>query len=208
MATISQIKQQQRRKDRYSIYLEDKYAFSLSEEQLMNAGLASGQTLTAADQAKLIELSDLGKAIDRIYNLLSFRPRSNKEVKDYLRRKDYDDDTAQAVVEYFESKRLLDDAAFAQAWAEDRQRFSHRSQRQLRSKLMAKGIDSESIATALAKLPDDSDRQSLTELIRSRNLLSRYPDKQKLTAHLVGKGFSYSSVKALLGDIASGEIEL
>lgn len=205
MPSVTDIKTQQRRQDRVSIYLDGKYAFSLSAPQLMDSGLSIGSSLTTSEVARLLALSDLGKAIDRVYNLLSYRERSQKEIYDYLLKQRYDEDTIAAVVEHFAARNLLDDKHFASAWVEDRQRLAHHSHRRLQAELRAKGVDSDTISQALAGLPPDSEADALKRLISQRRLRQRYPDRQKLTAYLSGKGFGYDLIKTVLADMAASE---
>ena len=43
---ITSIKQQVKRADRYSIYVDDKYSFSLSEQELLSIKIKVGQEVT------------------------------------------------------------------------------------------------------------------------------------------------------------------
>src|SRR5947209_15231393 len=84
---ITAIKQQQKRVDRYSIFVEGKYAFSLSEAALLEAKLASGQELSPEQVTEFKKLS----ADDKIYNqalrYVALRLRTEWEIKTYLERK-------------------------------------------------------------------------------------------------------------------------
>jgi regulatory protein len=198
MAVVSAIQQQQKRQNRYSIYIDDEYRFSLSEEQLLQSKLTVRQELTTHRIAELVALSDLGKAIDRVYNLLSYRDRSVKEVRDYLKRKDYDDSTIEQIINYLVERSLLDDNRFATTWVQERRNFGLRSRTQLQAELRQKGIASDIIAAVVAALDTPDETATVVELIQSRKLINRYPDKQKLTRYLAGKGFQYGVIKDAL----------
>ncbi|MBI3624310.1 hypothetical protein HY218_01620, partial [Candidatus Saccharibacteria bacterium] len=46
---ITSIRQQTKRADRYSIFVDGKYAFSLSEGELITSGVHTGQELTKVE---------------------------------------------------------------------------------------------------------------------------------------------------------------
>ncbi len=84
---ITSIKQQVKRTDRYSIFVDEKYTFSLSEAALLESKLVNGQELSEEQVGKYKQLS----ADDKLYNLtlryVAMRPRTNWEIKTYLERK-------------------------------------------------------------------------------------------------------------------------
>jgi len=202
MPTVTKIAQQQRRKDRYSIYIDGAYQLSLSELELIDAGLRSGDTVTAEQLTGLQAASVFGKALDRAYAYIALRPRSRQEVITYFRRKDYDDELAQQVVGELERRQLIDDAAFAATWVEERLQFNPRSHRQLKAELIQKGLAAETIDEVLSAVDADTEVEAACNLITTKRLLSRYDDQRKLMQYLAGRGFRYDTIKAALGRLA------
>lgn len=196
--TITKITQQRRRKDRYSIYIDNTYRLSLSELQLADAGLRSGDSITEVQVAELQAASEFGKALDQVYGYLSYRNRSRQEILTYLRRKGYDDEFIQHLALELEGRQLVDDAQFAADWVEMRQELNPRSRRQLQAELRQKGIDSVTVEAALEPLDAAAETVTLITLITQKQLLRRYPERQKLTSHLAGKGFGFDAIRAAL----------
>src|SRR4051812_30584175 len=85
---ISSIKQQVKRADRYSIFVDGKYAFSLSESALLESKIASGQELSKEQVAEFKKLSADDKLYNRTLRYVAMRPRSRWEVEQYLWRKE------------------------------------------------------------------------------------------------------------------------
>ena len=88
MSKVTRISVQKKNKNRYNIFLqeegEERYAFSVEEETLIEAGLRKGQILDR-DMIKSLERKDLlHKSYNRAINYLSYRMRSIKEIADYL----------------------------------------------------------------------------------------------------------------------------
>lgn len=206
MATITALKQQVGRQDRYSLFLDGKYAFSLSEQQLAVSGLRIGSEVSTADLDKWKDTSLRGKALDRVYGYLSFRDRSVHEVRDYLRRKEYDAGLIDAVVDELTANKILDDERFTRAWVADRQEVQGHGRRRLQQELRQKGIDRELADRVLSELDEEDELQVLVQLIEARQLRRRYPDDQKLMAYLARRGYSYGLIKqALVADSESAE---
>lgn len=189
---ITAIKQQVKRQDRYSIFVDDAFAFSLSEAGLIESGLHSGQELTGAELTGLKQKAGLDKAFGQALRYVALRPRSEWEVATYLQRKGIDAGAAQAIIAKLQNVQLVDDAAFARAWIANRRLLKNSSKQRLLLELKTKRVPDAVIAEALAEDAGD-DRTALRELIAKKR--RRYPDQQKLMQYLARQGFSYDHIK-------------
>lgn len=205
MPRITNITAQQRRKDRCSLYIDGSFRLSLSQAQLLDAGLRVGDALSEPQIEELLAASEFGKALDQTYSYLSYRARSKHEVITYLRRKDYDDELSAQVVAELEQRRLIDDQRFATQWIEERNLLSPRSRYQLRGELREKGLAAEIIQAALEGVDQTAETASVVSLITNKHLLQRYGDQRKLIHHLAGKGFPIDTIKAALEQLANNE---
>ena len=224
---ITKIQQQVKRPDRYSIYIDEKYVFSLHEYQLASSGLRIGKELTKNEVEEFAYESQFGKAYERSLNYVMIRPRSEKEIKDYLIRtymypkpKSYlikktgervfkkvevDKVKTQELIERVMSrltdKGYINDEAFTKAWIQSRQMHKKPSKRKLEQELYAKGIDSKIIATLLQN-ENISEKDNLQQLIEKKRKLARYQDDQKLIHYLLRQGFNYEDIKMVLDETA------
>lgn len=197
MATVTAIRQQTKNLDRFSIFLDGKYAFSLSARQLTENGLASGQELSGDEIEAYEGRSQAGKALQSAYRLLSYRSRSIKELSQRLERKGYDQATIDQVVERLKELGLLDDDDFASSWlAQPKSR--QRSLRRLNQELRAKGVDKEAVEQNLAELPQDHERDAIRALIIKRRNKNTPVTKEQLLGYLVRQGFRLSLVLDVL----------
>ena len=194
---ISDIKQQVKRQGRYSIYIDGKYSFSLSENELLNIGLRINQEFSEAELEKLKKTAVADKAMMRAYDQLSRRPRSIWEMQDYLRRKDYDDQLITDIVNRLKEQDYLNDKKFAEAWISNRRLLKRTSKRRLFQELKQKRVDEHTINDVLEE--DETDESEvLRELIAKKRTQSRYQDQEKLIAYLARQGFNYGDIKAAL----------
>lgn len=194
---ITAIRQQQKRADRYSVFVDEKYAFSLSESGLIEARLASGQELSPAELDELKKTAGVDKAYGLALRYVAMRPRSEWELQDYFRRKQIDQDAAGQIIQRLRGVGLVDDMAFARAWVSNRRLLKNVSKRRLKLELQQKRVPPEVIDHVLAEDETD-DRQSLRELIEKKR--SRYPDKQKFMQYLARQGFGYDDIKSTLAE--------
>jgi regulatory protein len=192
---ITSIKQQAKRTDRYSIYVDGKYAFSLSESGLLDSGLASGQELDDGQLKQLKKAAGLDKAYYNSLRYVLMRPRSEWEVEAYLKRKEVDKDSAAEVIRRLKNLNMLSDLDFARSWVANRRTLKSVSKRRLRLELMQKRVPEDVINEVLTS--DETDeRQVLRELIEKKR--RRYPDEQKLIRYLASQGFNYDDIKSTL----------
>ncbi len=191
---ITNIKQQVKRPDRYSIFIDSKYAFSLSEAGLLDMGLATGQEYTPKQLDDLQSSARFDKLYDRALNYISIRRRSEWEVEQYLKRKEATPSEIGEVAQKLSRNEWLNDELFAQAWVENRRLLKRTSKRRLSQELRAKRVSDEIIKKVLDN--DEADEiMILRESIGRKRQQTRYKDDTKLIQYLVRQGFNYGDIK-------------
>jgi regulatory protein len=194
---ITNIKQQVKRADRYSIFVDGAYAFSLSESALLELGLASGQELDPSRLKDLQKAAGSDKAYGNALRYAVLRPRSEWEIVTYLNRKGVEEPVAAVIRERLSRLGLVDDAAFARAWVANRRLLKNTSKRRLKMELKLKHVPEAIIAAALAE-DTVSEQDSLRQLIAKKQ--ARYPDRMKFMQYLARQGFGYDDIKTALGE--------
>ncbi len=197
---ITAIKQQVKQPNRYSVFVDGTYAFSLSETTLLESHIASGQELDAAQLAAFKKLSISDKAYGRALQYVAMRPRSEWEVRFYLKRKDVDESEAAVIIGRLQRLNLLSDLAFARAWVSNRRLLKSTSKRRLVQELRQKHVGESIIEQVLAE--DNTDeRQVLRDLVARKQQQPRYKtDELKLMQYLARQGYSYDDIKSILGE--------
>jgi len=197
---ITALRFQKRNQDRVNVYIDDRFAFGLAAIEA--AHLHVGQVLSDADIARLQERDEVEKAYERALNFLSYRPRSEAEVRRNLRRKGLDDEVVEAVVDRLVRAGLLDDEAFARYWVENRLQFNPRGIRGLRYELRKKGVPDEIIADVLAELDEEAAARTVAEsAIRRFASLPPVEFRRRLGAYLARRGFAYAVIQPLIEEI-------
>lgn len=194
---ITKISAQVKRPDRFSIFVDEKYSFSLSANQLLEQKLASGDELTEAELKRLKKLSDDDKIYAAALNYIAIRQRSRWEIETYLSRKKADQQLSTQIIEKLENLKLVNDEAFAKAWIENRKLLNPRSYRKLVAELKAKHVPDE-IITKVLKKDTEEEREILKMLIAKKRQQTKYKDDLKLAQFLARQGFNYDDIKSLL----------
>lgn len=189
---ITNIKQQVKRADRYSVFVDGVYAFSLSESALLEYGLASGQEFDQSKFDALKKAAGTDKAYGNALRYVALRPRSEWELQTYLGRKGVEEPDAAVIIKKLANVGLLDDAAFARAWVAHRRQLKNTSKRRLKMELNAKHVAEDIIAQALAE-DTVTEQESLRQLIDKKR--ARYPDRVKFMQYLARQGFGYDDIK-------------
>ena len=191
--TITALKVQKRNPRRVNVFLDDRYAFGLAAIEA--ARLRHGQVLSDEDIQRLKERDSFEKAHDRALHFLSFRPRSEAEVRRYLQGKAVSPAIEEEVIERLVRAKLVDDEEFARYWVENRRSFKPRGRRMLRAELRQKGLSDEIIGLSLMDLDEEAGAYQVA-LRRGRRLahLDQVSFRQKLGAHLLRRGFNYEVV--------------
>lgn len=194
---VTNIKQQIKNQERYSIYVDGKFSFGLGELGLMNSGLQVGKQLSPRELNQLKDSARDDKAYGQVLNLITRRPRSEWEVRDYLKRKEYDPELINRLVQRLYGGQWLNDLEFARRWVENRRLLKNSSQRRLQQELKAKRVSDDVIRQALEE--DEADeKQVLADLVVRKRKQTRYRDDQKLMAYLMRQGYNYGDVKDAL----------
>lgn len=215
---VTALKQQIKNPERVSVFVDEKYSFSLTLNELLSEKLKVGIDLAAGDIARLKKLSSDGKLKFRALNWATLRPRSSRELRDYLRRVtrkkptfrpqpgqparkppepiEVSVDLAESIVSDFENRGYVDDRRFAGWWVE-RRTSQKKSQMVLRQELGLKGISREIQAEVLGK-GDNTALRILLDKIGSRPKYAA--DRDKLIRYCMSKGFRYSEVVEALAE--------
>lgn len=195
---VTKITTQQRDTNRVNVFVDSQYALSLTLDQLLAEKLKIGAVLAESDLKKLTKLSLDGKLRARALEWVLLRPRSAKELRTYLIKKQADASLMQAIMDEFARKGYQDDESFARWWVDNRVR-KNKSNIAIQSELLQKGIARGVIDAVLSQSGTQKDRLRL--LVAQKRHVPKYQsDSLKFKKYLLGKGFSYSDIDEVLGE--------
>lgn len=194
---ITKITQQLKRADRYSVFVDDKYSFSLSEAALLDSKIHSGQELTRDQVGEFKKLSADDKLYNQTLRYVAMRPRTQWEIETYLARKGGSPALTEQIVNKLTNIDLLNDEKFARAFVADRRLLRPTSRRKLIAELKKKHVPNEYIEQAVGSEKED-ERSALGDIIMRKRRQTKYQDDLKLMQYLARQGFSYDDIKSVL----------
>jgi len=191
---ITALQPQQRQRDRISVFLDGEFAFGLPDTEA--ARLRVGQELSDETIAALRAVEAVTRAFDSAVRLLARRPYSAAEIRRSLSSKEIAPGVIDEALARLEALGYIDDAAFAQYWVENRERFRPRGARALRYELRQKGIADALISRALDGF-DGAESAYAAAQDQARRLrgLDRRTFRTRLSGFLVRRGFEYETVR-------------
>lgn len=204
MPRITKIEPQKKNPKRRSIFLDGEFAFGLDEEVLYKYGLKIGEELDQKKIDQVLESEVKKESKDAALKFLSYRMRSEKEVRDKLKKKEFARDIIDEVIGDLKRVNLLDDYEFASAWIRDRISNKPRGKTLLKQELWKKGIKEEIIEKVLKEYFEDEDEELnlAKKLLEKRKKRYENLDKnvanRRMMSFLLRRGFSYEIVKQVL----------
>lgn len=196
---VTALKKQKRRQGRISLFLDGQFFCGLDEKIVWDLDLKKGQGVNERKLKQILVREELSKAKNYSLNLLTYRPRSIKEIKDKLSKKEYPEVIIELVIEELKSLNFLDDLQFAELWTKSRLLGKPVGKRRLEQELYRKGI-AEDIITKVSASAYASEKEAALALelakkwVKKNRTLSSQTAQRRLYGYLGRRGFSFENI--------------
>ncbi|MRH44655.1 recombination regulator RecX [Aquibacillus halophilus] len=209
MAVISRITTQKKNKHRYNIFLKngqsEDYGFSVDEDILIQFHLRKGLELDKETTEQLLKKDSIHKTYSLTINFLSYRMRSTKEIREYLIKKEVEQEQIEVVIKRLLSEGLLNDKEFAEALVRTRVQTTSKGPMLVKKELIDKGILMTVADEALSFYTYEDQFEKATKWlekkIRSSGKKSFRQQVQSIQQTLMQKGFTQDIIKDVLANI-------
>jgi regulatory protein len=211
---ITSVEPQKNNPRRFNIFLDGQFAFGADEDLIVERRLVVGKEIAAEDMEKILSEAEVGKLVEKVYGLLNIRYRSEREIRDYLKRlsfkrkiKEQDELSevvVEALIEKLKKRDLINDLRFAKEWVEARRRSKKKGINALKSELFQKGIYREVVEEVLSNEAESGldeislAKEALEKKLRVWKNLPQPEFKQKAIQFLMRKGFNYDIAKQVI----------
>lgn len=200
MKKITALRLQKKNPQRVNVYLDGEFAFGLA--RIAAAWLKVGDTLSEEKIVRLQAEDARERAYQQAMLFLSYRPRSEKEIRQNLLKHDFSEEVVETTLEKLRASGLANDNEFARVWVENRSAFRPRSRRALTMELRQKGLDDDTVQAAVA----DVDENALAyESARKRATRLKGLEwggfRKKLSDYLARRGFPYPVIASVVVQI-------
>lgn len=202
---ITSCERNKKNKDRYSVYIDNSYAFSISEEDYISLGLYEKKEITEEEIDYIKNTVNFRAAKSDGIRYLTAKLRTAKEVELKLSGLGYDSSAAQKAVGELCALGYINNKLYVQKYVFDRSKLKPISKRMLKFELLGKGIAEHDIDEVLDSW--DVDESVVAEgLVKKK--FGKYDMKedktlQKIYNFLRHRGFSGELVEEVIGKIKS-----
>lgn len=187
----------EKKKRLYLLETNTQQSCYITEDTIVHFFLSKGKDITEQEFNTIQHFAQLSYGKNLALYHLSFKPRTKKEVADYLRSHEIDESTIPKILAELEEASWLNDQAYVEQFLQQNQASGDKGPLVLQQKLTQKGIHKNDLAAPL----ENQDFDQLAQRV-AQKLLKKYQGKlplkalkDKITHHLMTKGFSYNQAK-------------
>ncbi len=204
MPEITAITPQKKDKARCNIEIDGRFYCGMKLVTVMQNRLKTGMSVSLEALARMQLESEKETAMDKALTHITATMKTEREIREYLKKKGYLEDVSDYVVERMKSYGFLDDAVYAQAYAESASK--RKGSRLIAQELKRKGIDDTIIGDVTSNMGDEKEsaKKVLEKYLRGKDVSDR-KTVQKAYAHLISKGYSYDTARAAIENLLHDE---
>ncbi|TFE01241.1 recombination regulator RecX [Jeotgalibacillus sp. R-1-5s-1] len=205
MPVITKITRQKRNEERYNIFLDGVYAFSVDEAVLVQYQLQKNKELTDFDIGEIEYEDEVRKGFNKALVYLSYRMRSEKEIEDHLKEQEMGDAAISETLHKLRHYGYVNDQSFAQAYYNTQINTTDKGPIQIKNGLREKGVSNDIIESIISETPEEewNDRAIgiMEKVVKKNQKLSPLQIKKKTQDTLSRKGYSGQTVAFVLANL-------
>ena len=207
MDIITKIEQQKKNNHRYSIFLNEEYSFSVSEDTLVKLRLRKGMGIDKEQLDYILRQEEINSCKAFGIKLLSHKARNEYEIKDKMLKKGFNEETISEAIEYLREQNYINDEEYAKSYIKDRVNIKKLGYVRIKSELFQKRIDGDIIEDTLNELIDTKDEYKRALELAEKKMNSTYKNDdtqaayRKLGGFLQRKGYSMDTILKVLNKV-------
>lgn len=202
---ILSVRQDKKERKLYHLFSNsEETMLSVHEDILVRFRLTKGQILTEVQIEEIRMEDERYRAYVLAIAYLGAKPRTRKQIEQYLNRKLFEADNIQYALDRLEREHIVDDEQYACQFAISRLKNSLKGRRFIKQELQQRGVSKEAAAEAVESLDREIELLSAKKAAekKSRSLKGEPLDrKRKLIGYLMRSGFPGDIVKEAIKSI-------
>lgn len=198
---ITSIKEQKYNGKRYNIYIDYKFSFSASDEDIIKYSLTEDKNIENEELESLIKKCEETKAYSYALNLLSIKDYTSKDIKTKLKLKQYSDQTIQSVLSRLESYDFVNDEKYVKKYIDYSLNIKKIGKNKILFDLQNKGIKSSNIESIeIDEAIQYSNAYSLA-LKKVKSISNNTKIQDKVFRYLLSKGYDFDLIRKVLRNL-------
>ncbi|MCL0319176.1 RecX family transcriptional regulator [Apilactobacillus xinyiensis] len=193
----------QKRKGRFNVFINDKYAFPISEEVMIKYRIFKGTEIDDELKNKLLAEDNKSKLYDKAINYLSYKLRTEYEIKQFLKKSTDDEDQINSIMDKLLEQKLLGDQNYADSFVRTELRKHDKGPNDIFNKLKFNHIDEEKINLAINNNYKSDDIIN-NGIFQAKKAFKHYKNDgynlrlQKVRQHLIKKGYPINDLDTII----------
>ena len=203
MAEITAITPQVKDAKRCNVYVDGRFYCGLKLETAVRYRLQVGMQVESSFLDEIQLENERAQALDKAMTHLSAAMKTERQMRDFLKKKGYVDAVCDYVLEKLREYRFVDDETYCAQYVESAQK--NRGPRLIAAELKKRGAADETIEHALEEYPEEAET---ARVLLQKFMKNRAPTRENLAKayrHLLAKGFGYDAAKEALESLREDE---
>lgn len=208
---ITKIEAQKKKENRVNIFINDEFAFGCSSELVYYYNLTKGKEIDIEELKEVIVEDNYLTAKSKALKYIERALKSEFQVREFLQKKEYDEDAIGRVIEFLKEYKFIDDEYYAKAFVTQNMRIEGKGN--IKYKLIKKGISEDVINSILNEIPSEDEEtvalklaeKKLKVLCKNEGNINKI--KSKLNTFLISKGYNFDTIKSVVNKLEINEDE-
>ncbi len=198
------VKKVVKKNKKYIVNFDNELELSVTEDEIIEFRIIKDKIFTAIEIEKIKSSCNLSTYFNKTLNYINFKPRTRKEVEDYLLKHELTEDQIEQIITRLIDIDFINDIRYVKSFINECSRKA-KGKGYIIQTLTSKGIDKNQVLEYLYLYEDFQEEENAYNLaIKCSKSLTKYPVKRQqlqLTNKLIQSGFSYDIVNKVISRI-------
>lgn len=206
---ITKIEPQKKHKNRMSVFLDGEFSFGIDSFTLFSLHLAENDEITEEKLSSIKQTILFEDAKNKAAKLLSARSYTARDMKKKLLEYTGDEETSEKTLAFLKEYRLIDDKDYARRFANDCLHIKKLGKRNIRMKLIEKGISATLADETIEALDTAEEEKENLEKILMKKIGTNFEFKNLMKAkrYAASRGYDFDEIDSAIRTIKEAQEE-
>ncbi len=201
MRKILSVKKTKRSSDCF-VNFENDDSIVISMDLVLKYNLAKGRTLEDSEYDEIIREQRKIDLRQSAYKYASYKPRTEKEVRDKLMQKGFSHEEIKEALQFLEKFEFLDDAKYAENFIKEKLKLKNFGEFRMKMELIKRGIHRDLAEKSVSKYYPQDDEYEIAKAAAEKKItqILRKPEEKRwnsLSGYLQRQGFGWDVIKKI-----------
>ena len=199
------LKYEKKKNGMYQVFFDNDNNIDLSEEIILKYNLLLKKDIDNSLIDKMLDENKVYIAYNLAIKYISTKMRSRKEIREYLSKREIDNDSINSVISLLIKEKYIDDNSYAKAFVNDKVLLTNDGPNKIKNKLNELGINNEAINNAIEVFDIDTQKEKVSKIIKKMVETNRSKSatflKSKIITYLVNLGYDRPVINSILSTV-------